>query len=30
MILAITGASDFYNDYFTIGHPIRKLGDPVA
>jgi hypothetical protein len=30
MIFAITGASDLYNDYFTINHAMRKLGDPVA
>ena len=29
MVFAITGASDFYNDHFTINHPIRNLVDPV-
>jgi hypothetical protein len=30
MVLAMTGASDLFNDHFTIDHPIRKLGDPVT
>jgi hypothetical protein len=25
----MTGATDFYNDHFTIDHPIRNLADPV-
>lgn len=29
MLFAMTGASDSYNDDFTIGHAVRKLGEPV-
>jgi hypothetical protein len=29
MLLAITGATDCYYDYFTIGRPTRKLADPI-
>jgi hypothetical protein len=29
MLLAMTGASDWYYDYFTIGCPTRKLLDPI-
>jgi hypothetical protein len=29
MLFAITAASDFYNDHFTINHAIRKLDEPV-
>jgi len=30
LLFAMTGASDSYNDDFTIGHAVRKLGEPVA
>lgn len=29
ILFAITGASDFYNDDFTLHHAVRKLGEPV-
>lgn len=30
LLFAMTGASDSYNDDFTIGHAVRKLTDPIA
>jgi hypothetical protein len=30
MILSMTNASDFYYDYFTIGRPVRRLGEPIS
>lgn len=29
MLLSITKASDFYNDYFSLDHPMRKLNEAV-
>lgn len=29
IILKITGASDYYNDDYTIGHAVRKVADPI-
>lgn len=30
MLLSITKASDLYYDYFSLGHPIRKLTEPIS
>lgn len=30
LLFAMTGASDSYNDDFTIGHAVRRLGEPIA
>jgi hypothetical protein len=29
ILLSITRASDFYYDYFSLGHPTRKLTEPI-
>jgi hypothetical protein len=30
LLLSITKASDFYYDYFSLGHPVKRLGEPIA
>ncbi|MGQ7934716.1 hypothetical protein [Paraburkholderia sp. D1E] len=29
MLLAISNGSDFYYDYYTVGHPLKRLADPI-
>ena len=29
MLLAITGASEYYYDYYTLGRPTRRVSDPI-